>query len=215
MKKDDVLKALTELGEKSPKRKFNQSVELLINFKGIDIKKPDQLIDLKIDMPFSTGKGEGKALLFAKTKFFIDQVRAEFSKVILEEEIPKLKKKEIADILTYDVILAEGPLMISIGKYLGQDLAPKGKMPKPVMPEADLVKKELEKMKSMVRVTNKKGKGVPMIQVLIGRENMKPEELAENIYSVYSEVERALPKKIQNIKSVMVKKTMSPIVRIG
>jgi len=215
MKKDDVLKALTELGEKSPKRKFTQSVELLINFKGIDTKKPDQLIDLKIDMPFSTGKGEGKALLFAKTKFFIEKVKADFSKVILEEEIPKLKKKEIADILTHDILLAEGPLMIPIGKYLGQELAPKGKMPKPVLPEADLVKKELEKMKSMVRVTNRKGKGVPMIQVLVGREDMKPEELAENIYSVYSEVERALPKKIQNIKSVMVKKTMSPIVRIG
>ena len=215
MKKNEILKALTELNEKSKERKFTQSVELLINFKGIDTKKPDQLIDLKIDMPFSTGKGEGKALLSAKSTVFIEAVRADFAKIILEEQIPKLKKKDIVDILSFDVILAEAPLMIPIGKYLGQELAPKGKMPKPVMPEAELVKKELKSMMSMVRVTNRKGKGVPMVQLLVGKEDMKPEELAENIYKVYSEVERALPKQIQNIKSVMVKKTMSPIVRIG
>ncbi len=214
MKKETVLRALTELDSKAKKRKFEQSVELIINLSGMDPRKPGQQVDLKVELPHSTGKGEGKALLFAQSKPFIDAVKDDFSRVILEEEIPKLKKKDIAEILSYDVLLAEGPVMIPLTKYLGQELAPKGKLPKPVQPEPEKVRAELKKMKTRVRVTNRRGKGVPLIQVLVGKESMKPEELAENIIRVYSEVEKALPKQKQNIKSVFVKKTMSPVVRL-
>jgi large subunit ribosomal protein L1 len=214
MKKEQVLSALTKLDANSPKRNFAQSVELVITFKDIDLKKPANLFDLKVDMPYSTGRGEGKALLFATSKPFSDSVKTLFSRVIFEDEIAKMKKKEIAELLGFDVLLAEGPVMIAVGKYLGQDLAPKGKMPRPIPANPELVKTELAKMKAGVRVTNKKGKGVPMVQVLVGKENMKPEELAENISKVYMEVEKALPKQRHNIKAVRVKKTMSPVVKI-
>ena len=214
MKKESVLKALAELESKSKKRKFEQSVELIVNLSGIDSRKPDQQVDLKVELPHSTGKGEGKALLFAQSKPFIDAVKEDFARVIPADEIPKLKKKDVQDILSYDVLLAEGPVMIPVGKYLGQELAPKGKLPKPVEPEPGKVRVELKKMKSLVRITNRKGKGVPILQVMVGKESMKPEELAENIVRVYSEVEKALPKQKQNIKSVFVKKTMSPAVRV-
>lgn len=214
MKKEKVLSALNQLEAKSKKRNFNQSIELIINFKGLDLKKPGQLIDLKVELPFSTGKGENKALLFARTKSFIEAVKNDFARVIFEDEIPKLKKKDIAEIASFDVLLAEGPVMISVGKYLGQELAPKGKIPKPIEPEPTLAKKELEKTKTSIRITNRKGKGIPMVQVLVGKESMKPEEIAENIVRVYNEVEKALPKQKQNIKSVMLKKTMSPVVKV-
>jgi large subunit ribosomal protein L1 len=214
MKKEQVLSALAKLDANSPKRNFAQSVELVITFKDIDLKKPANLFDLKVDMPYSTGRGEGKALLFASSKPFADAVKSFFSRVIFEDEIAKMKKKEIAELLGFDVLLAEGPVMIAVGKYLGQDLAPKGKMPRSIQASPDFVKAELEKMKAGVRVTNKKGKGVPMVQVLVGKENMKPEELAENISKVYMEVEKALPKQRHNIKAVRVKKTMSPVVKI-
>jgi len=214
MKKDGVLNALKELDSKGKKRNFSQSIELIINFRGIDPKKPNQQVDLKLELPYSTGKGEGKALLFAKTKSFADAVKEDFSKVIMEEEIPKLKKKDVNEILSFDVLLAEGPVMIPVGKHLGQELAPKGKMPKPVEPIAESARKELEKMKTSVRVTNRRGKGVPLVQVLVGKEEMALEEIAENIVKIYNEVEKALPKQKQNIKSVFVKKTMSPVVRV-
>ena len=214
MKKEEALKALKELDSKGKKRNFSQSIELIINFHGLDPKKPNQQVDLKLELPYSTGRGEGKALLFAKTKSFADAVKGDFARVIMEEEIPKLKKKDISEILSYDVLLAEGPVMVPVGKHLGQELAPKGKMPKPVEPIAENAKRELEKMKTSIRVTNRRGKGVPLVQVLVGKEEMKPEETAENIVKVYGEVEKALPKQKQNIKSVFVKKTMSPVVRI-
>ncbi|MEM0360448.1 MAG: hypothetical protein QXK06_03900 [Candidatus Diapherotrites archaeon] len=214
MQKGQVLTALSKLEADSPKRNFEQSVELIITFKDLDLKKPGSIIDLKVDMPYSTGKGEGKALLFATSKPFADSVKNLFSRIVFEEEIAKMKKKEISELLGFDVLLAEGPVMIAVGKYLGQELAPKGKMPKPIPQDPMLVKSELEKLKAGIRVTNRKGKGIPMVQVLVGKESMKPEELAENILKVYSEVEKALPKQKHNIKAVRIKKTMGPVVKI-
>ena len=214
MKREQVLKALSELESKGKKRKFEQSIELIVAFRGLDVKKPNQNVDLKVELPFSTGKGESKALLFAKTQMFIDAVKGDFERVILEDDIPKLKKKDVMEILGFDILLAEGPVMIPVGKYLGQQLASKGKMPKPVLPDAELVRKELEQSKTSIRVTTRRGKGVPMIQVLVGKESMKPGEIAENVVKVYNEVEKALPKQKQNIKGAMVKKTMSPVVRL-
>ena len=44
MKKEDVLKAINEL-EKLPKKKFKQSYDLSIAFRGVDLKKPENRIE--------------------------------------------------------------------------------------------------------------------------------------------------------------------------
>ncbi|MCD6247420.1 MAG: 50S ribosomal protein L1 [Candidatus Diapherotrites archaeon] len=214
MRKEDVLNALKTLDEKSKKRNFTQTIELIINFRDLDVRKQENLIDVKVNMPHATGHEQAKALLFAKTVAFAEKVKDLFDKIIPEEKIPKLSKKEVQEILDYDVILAEGPVMLTVGKYLGQALAPRGKMPKPVNPNKEEVERILASMKSTMRITNRKGKGLPFVQVVVGNENMQAEQIAENILEVYDEVVRALPRQMQNIKSVYVKKTMSPAVKI-
>ena len=42
MNKKQVLEALGKLREVNEKRKFSQTVDLVINLRGIDIKKPEQ-----------------------------------------------------------------------------------------------------------------------------------------------------------------------------
>ena len=42
MEKQDILNALKKAKEISQKRNFKQSVDLIINFKGLDLKKPDK-----------------------------------------------------------------------------------------------------------------------------------------------------------------------------
>ncbi len=214
MRKEDVLNALKTLEEKSKKRNFVQTVELIINFRDLDVRKPENLIDIKVNMPHPTGREQAKALLFARSLQFASSVKNLFDKIIMEENIPNLSKKEIQEILNYDVLLAEGPVMITVGKHLGQTLAPKGKMPKPVNPDKEEVERLLSSMKSAMRITNKKGKGLPYVQVVVGKENMPAEHIAENVMEVFDEVVRALPRHSQNIKSVYIKKTMSPAVRI-
>jgi ribosomal protein L1 len=56
MKKSTALVALKKLREIAPKRNFTQSVELMINFTGLDMKKPTNQVNLKISLPHPTGK---------------------------------------------------------------------------------------------------------------------------------------------------------------
>ena len=217
MQKKEILAALKAMREKTKPRKFTQSIELIINFKDLDTKKPVNQIDVKVTMPNPTGKkGGGKTLLFAKTKDFIEAVQGQFDRVIEEPEIAKLKKKEIALISTeFDILLAEGQVMIAVGKYLGQQLAPKGKMPKPVQPNKEMVEQTLKQMGNVTRVTNKKGKFMPLVQIVIGNEKMEDQQLAENAISISDAVTKELPRKHQNIKSTYVKESMGPCIKLG
>ncbi len=217
MQQKDIMNALKAMREKSKPRKFLQSIELIVNFKGLDTKKPVNQVDVKVTLPHATGKkGSGKSLLFAKSKSFIESVKGKFDKIIEESQIGKLNKKEVAQIaVDYDVLLAEGPVMITVGKHLGQQLAPKGKMPKPVQPNTAIVEQMLKQMGSVTRVTNKKGKFMPLIQTIIGNEKMQDQELSENALTIIEAVTKQLPRKHQNIKSVYVKETMGPPIKLG
>ncbi len=81
-------------------------------------------------------------------------------------------------------------------------------MPQPVPPNADL-NAVFERFKNSVRVKSKKA---PNINVPIGTRAMTPEDLAENLLAVYSNVERQIPD--ENIRSLLVKTTMGKPIKI-
>ena len=131
MDKKQVQKALDYVRSRSKERKFDQSIDLTMNFKGIDFKKQDNQVEADIKFPHSTGKqAEVKTLVFVKDKLFAKELKGKVDRVVLDSEIPNIKKKQVDEILKeYNVLLAEGPALIEVGKYLGQQLAPKGRMP--------------------------------------------------------------------------------------
>lgn len=207
--------ALLEMRKSSKKRKFVQSIELMINFKGLDFKKPENQIDVKAALPHGTGKVSGKTLLFAKDDSFISEMKGKVDRIIRENEIAALDRKAVAQLESeYDVLIAEGPVMLTVGKYLGQQLAPKGKMPKPVQASAEAALGQMRELGGVTRITNKKGKPMPVVQVVIGNENMQDAELAANATAVFNAVVQRLPGKRQNIKSVYVKETMGPAIKV-
>jgi large subunit ribosomal protein L1 len=104
--------------------------------------------------------------------------------------------------------------MLTVAKFLGQQLAPKGKMPKPII-SASSFDEALAKARTQVTVSNKKGRFMPVVHAVIGREGMKDEDMVQNMISVYEAVMAALPQKKQNIKNAYVKMTMSPPVKVG
>lgn len=202
--------------ELNVQRKFKQSVEMAVNFKGIDFKKSENRIDVSVSMPFSTGKGSSKVAVFAKDKNFISMIKDKVARVISEDDIPRMDKKEASRLAEeFDAFLAEGPVMLTVGKHLGQVLAPKGKMPRPVQPDVSALESALKSVKSGVRVTNKKGRFLPVVHILIGKEDAKDEELAENALAVYNTIVAKLPDAELNIKSVFLKMTMSPAVKVA
>lgn len=197
------------------KRKFRQTVELIVNFKGLDFKKAENRIDFQVELASAEGARDAKILVFCRDKNFASLIK-DRCRIVMEDEIPSLDKKacqEIAD--SYDILLAEGPVMLAIGKHLGQVLAPRGKMPKPIQPDVKAFSSSISGMKSMTRITNKKGKFMPIIQVAIGKEDSSLEQLADNALAVYSNLVSRLPAKQQNIKSVLLKLTMGKPVKVG
>jgi large subunit ribosomal protein L1 len=216
MRRDEAISALKKLHEIAPKRKFTQSVELMINFTGLDMKKPTNQVNVKVVLPVPTGKGSGKVAVFAKTDDLADSIKGKVDLVIMDKEIEALSKDraKMGELLNFDALFAEGPSMLTVAKYLGQQLAPKGKMPKPIISAASF-EEALAKARTQITVSNKKGKFMPVVHSVVGREGMKDEDMAENMLAVYDAVMNSLPQKKQNIKNIYVKMTMSAPVKIG
>ncbi|MEK6958405.1 MAG: hypothetical protein AABW99_05505 [archaeon] len=217
MKKQDILESLKHMRGLEKGRKFEQSVDLAINFKGIDFKKAENRIEVDVKMPHLTGKDSSvKAVVFLKDKNFAQQLKDKVSRIVMDDEIPNLKKKDVDNLMSeYNIFLAEGPALISVGKYLGQQLAPKGRMPKLIPQSVQSVEQAMKTATTFTKITNKKGKFMPVIHVTVGKEKTPDESIAENIMAVYSGIIDVIPSKEAAIKSVYVKTTMGKPIKVG
>jgi large subunit ribosomal protein L1 len=216
MKHSDLTEALKVTRENSKKRNFLQSVEMMINFTGLDMKKPQNQVNIKVELPHGTGKGSGKIAVFTKTDKFADSLKDKVDLIVSESEIEKIakNKQKLADLLTFDALFAEGPVMLTVAKFLGQQLAPKGKMPKPIL-NVNSFEDMLAKAKTQVTISNKKGKFMPVVHCVVGKEDMKDDDIADNMDAIYETVKNSLPQKKQNVKNVYVKLTMGAPTKIG
>ncbi len=217
MEKQDILKALKEIKEKSPSRGFSQTVDIVINLQYINIKKDDEKIDSFITLPFSKGK-KPKICALIDTQLE-KQAKALFDKVILKDEFSKYANNKI--ILKklareFDFFIAQANLMTQIASIFGKYLGPKGRMPNPksgcvVPPEANLTPLS-QKLQNLIRLQTKAD---PIIKAMIGNEKMPDEELAANALMVYNTLVNQLPQHKNNIKSIFVKLSMGPVYKIG
>ncbi len=216
LKRQDIIEAIKLAKVNSKPRKFVQAVDFTVNFAGIDFKKQENRIDVEVSLPHATGKSETKVLVFVKDKNFVPAIKDKADKIIMVDEIPSIKKKDL-DLLMieYPVFLAEGPAILIVGKYLGQMLAPKGRMPKPIQATAAAYGSAVSRFGSTTRITNKKGKFMPVVHIKIGNEKSKDEDLADNIEAIYKDLVAKLPNKHHNIKSTQVKLTMGKPAKLG
>jgi len=207
-----ILTAVKEAKEKSEKRNFNQSVELVLRLREIDMKSPEAKIQEVVDLPCSPAK-LNKICVIASGELALKARKANADHVIEKAELDSLagKKRELRKIANdYDVFIAEAPLMPLVGKVLGPILGPRGKMPLPIPPTADIASLMAKHRKTViVRLRNQ-----PIVQVRVGTENMKEEELTENIQAVLRVMEGKLKKGMKNIKFASIKTSMGTPVRV-
>lgn len=207
-----IVNAVKEAKEGSGKRNFNQTVELILNLQEIDMKSPESRIQEIIELPYSL-ENPNRICVIASGELALKARKADADYVIEKADLEGLagKKRELRKIAgDYDIFIAEAPLMPLVGKILGPTLGPKGKMPVPVPPTADiagLIKKHRKTV--IVRMRNQ-----PIIQCAVGKENMKEEELAENIQTVLRALEGKLKRGAKNIKVAYVKTSMGKPVKI-
>lgn len=208
----NILEAIKEVKEKSQKRNFEQSIELIINLRDIDPKKPEGKIQELLELPHPPGK-ERRVCVIASGEMALKAKKAKADLVMDKSELEALmddKKKQKALAKSYDFFIAEAPLMPLVGKVLGATLGPIGKMPTPVPLTADIA----DQMKKHRKTVLVRLRGQPVLQCRVGTEKMLDEEIAENIQAVIRKIEAKLKKGIKNIRSVSLKTTMGPLVKI-
>ncbi len=209
MEKKKLTEALNKALEEKGKRKFKQSVELIINMRGIDFSKSENRLNLDIVLPKGKGGKALKCAVFAETGVGADAKKAGADLIISPDEIPAWgEKTKAADLADNYFLLAEPKLMGVVAKSLGQYLGKRGKLPKPVVGNIAGV---IERSKNSIRIVSK-GKYLPVAHAFIGTESMEAEELFENAEAVYDAVKTKV--KESNIKSVYVKLTMGKPARV-
>jgi large subunit ribosomal protein L1 len=196
MVEEKILAAVKKARE-TDKRNFKQGFDLAINLKNIDLKKPENRVKTEMVLPNETGKS-------TKIGVIVDSLAPQASGldnviVIKKSDLEKFGKDKIA----------EAPLMPLVGKNLGPILAPRNLMPVPIAPSADL-KSNIESRRNILKIQLKSS---PAIHLGVGREEMKDEEVAENIDAVIKAVVSILPKKKEQVKNYVVKLTMGKPVK--
>ncbi|HLC57812.1 MAG TPA: hypothetical protein VJH95_04525 [Candidatus Nanoarchaeia archaeon] len=212
MDKQQVLEKIKFVRELSPKRNFNQSFDLSITLKSLNLKKPGENVDVFAALPYPRGKQPRICALVGRE--LSDQSKI-FDGVVTLEEFPAYQDKKAAKKLAsqYDFFIAQANLMAQIATTFGKVFGPRNKMPNPkagavVSPGSDLqqVKSKLSKQ---ARLQTKKEL---IVKASIAQESMSDEHVAENFLVAYNALIHALPQEESNIKEVFLKLTMGPSI---
>jgi len=215
MDKEQVLSAIAKAKDISPKRNFKQSYDLIINLKGLDLKKQEHHIDIFITLPHSRGKKVKVCALVGPE--MEEQAKTVYDSVILPDNFEKFKdKKEIKKLAnSFDFFIAQANIMPKIASVFGRVLGPRGKMPNPksgcVVPPNANIRHLYERLQRTVRAN---AKSTPLVQCGIGSEDANAGDVAENALTVYSSLLQALPNEKHNIKDVHIKLTMGKPIKV-
>ena len=207
-----ISEALKQAKSKAGERKFNQTVDLILDIVEIDMKAPEGKIQEVVELPHATGK-PNRICVIASGEFALKAKNAQADNVIDRADLDALngKKKDLRKIASeYDVFISEAPLMPLVGRILGPVLGPRGKMPIPVPPNADIAA-IINKHRNTVVV---RMRSQPIIQVSVGTQQMKDEELVDNIMTVLRVLDGKLKRGLKNVKYAFIKTSMGEPVKI-
>jgi large subunit ribosomal protein L1 len=216
MNEKAILDSIKKLREISKQRKFPQTLDVSINLTKLNFKKnPESKIDLFLQLPHVLGKKPKICALVGKELATKAKI---FDKVILNEEFEALAKdkkalKKLAR--DYDYFVAQANLMAEIGMKFGKFLAPIGKMPNPnagcIVPPTAELEPLAKRLESTIRLQTK---DQPSVKATAGIESTSDEDLTENINLIFNTIIHELPQEKANIKSLIIKFTMSKPVEI-
>ena len=209
-------------GFKDKIRKFDESIDIIINIKDVNLNDPKNRIDKEIilsneiitdDKPNICVIASDEILLEAK-KIGVDTLDSE-GLVKLNNEEKKYKKKFAKK---YEFFVVEDKMMRDVARYLARFLGPLGKMPKPfpsgygIISSADDLKVAFERYKKVIRVQMKKQ---PIIFLKIGKKSMDVDKLFENMKTVVDFIGDQMPHKFNNFKSMHLKSSMGKPVKVS
>ncbi len=202
--------------KESSQRKFKQTVDLIINLKGLDLKKPEHQVELFLQLPKYKGKKSKICALVgpemgdsAKNSMDAYVTLPDFDKYQQDKKLIRKLARE------NDFFVGQATIMPKIATVFGRTLGPKGKMPNPkagciVPPNANL-KTVHDKLENTVKMSGKKA---PIMQSIVGNQDSNVEDIIENIKFIHGNVVHALPQGENNVKSIYVKYTMGKPIKV-
>ncbi len=209
--REQILKSVEKAREAAPARNFEQSFDLAVNLRELDMNRPDNRVNIRVRLP--NGVGARKVLVFASGDLALRARRAGADAVIEPAELDQLatdKKAAKNALKNYDSFVAEAPMMPTVGRVAGPILGPKGKMPTPVPPQAP-IDEIIERERSTVIL---RSRDKPFVHCIVGKEGMSDEEVAQNIEAVMTNLTRATKRGFGNVRNVYLKLTMGEAVKV-
>ena len=211
MEEQELKSAIEKMKKDSPSRKFVESVDVAINLKDINLQDPSKRFQMEVHLPHPLEK-EVKVCVLGEGSHLVE-AEPIASRVIDKDELdnlsrePKLAKKLAQD---YDYFIATASLMPTIGRSLGKVLGPRGKIPKPVPPTAP-IEPLIKNYQSIVQIRLRQS---PVIHARIGTIAMDSDAIAENVLTILRTIENRLEKGANNIRSIYIKTTMGPAIKV-
>ena len=208
-------------GFKDKVRKFDESIDFIINLKDINLNEPKQRIDKEILLPNNIiTKDKPNICVIASDEILLEAKNLGLNTidsdglVKLNNEEKKVKKKFVKK---YDFFIVEDKMMPNVARYLARFLGPLGKMPKPfpsgygIISNPNDLQVAIERYLKIIRIQLKKQL---LIQVKIGKKSMEKEKVFENMKAVVEYIADQMPHKYNNIKSMFLKTTMGHPIKI-
>ena len=190
-------------------RKFKQSVELIVTFKDIDVKKGFAINEV-VQLPKTSSPAT--VCVIATGDMNQKAKDAKANSVIGTEELDKFaanKRESRKFINKHDFFLADTKVMPTVGKTLGQLLGPRGKMPTPVPFDAS-IEAFVERFRSCIKVRTRASLSIAS---KIGDVSMEDSDLAINAHAVLTAIEKKLPNGEKNMKKILIKTTMGKPIK--
>jgi large subunit ribosomal protein L1 len=203
-------------------RKFDESIDLIVNLKGLNLKDPKNRIDEEFVLPHKIlFDKKVPACFIASGDMQLNAKKLGYEVLDEEalEEFDKSSKKEKKKLVKkYKFFITEQNLMRSVARYLARFLGPLGKMPKPspkgygIIREQDNLEDILERHRRIVKIRMRQQ---PLIQLKVGKKSMDINQIAENVESVVKHIAEQLPSKWNSVKSIYIKTSMGKPVKVG
>jgi large subunit ribosomal protein L1 len=209
-----IKQALTEA--KKTKKNFKQSVDLVINLKNLNIKKSDEQVEFFMQLHFDRGKKTKVCALVGPE--LAKNAEKVVDKVVLQSEFENYQKdKKLAKKLVkeYDFFIAQANIMPQVATAFGKVLGPKGKMPNPkagcIVPPSANLEPLYKRLQKTLKIS---AKTTPVIHIMVGKEDMKDEDIIDNIKTIYDQLIHHLPGERNNISSIYLKLTMGKPIKL-
>lgn len=209
-------------GKPDKVRKFDETVDLIVNMRDVDIKNPNNRIDQEILLPHGIpGNNKVSDLCFIVKDEMEMALKEKGYSVLNPNDLDDLQKRSTKDKKTaasrHKYFVARADLMKNLAKVLARFLGQQGKMPKPqpkgfgVIRPNENIDEFVAKLDRIIKISMKKQL---LMQLKIGKKSQGQKDLMENIETVLNFLETNLPSGHNNVKSIYIKTTMGKPIKV-